>query len=159
MPSTVTAVFFIFLQLTQNIGCYAECHCGKRSNVRDSVKKAGGGASAGELLMNGIKTVVVAGAAVVAAPVVLTAAGFGAGGIAAGSLAAGVQSTWFSGTINGITGWMFSGLQSIGAGGLGAAGKVAISKTTEAAVQIYDTFRDGSDDENCDCRPEVQPQY
>ncbi|GBN07394.1 hypothetical protein AVEN_146600-1 [Araneus ventricosus] len=52
MPSTLTAVFFIVLQLTQNIGCYAECRCGKKSNIWDSVKETVSGASTSELLRN-----------------------------------------------------------------------------------------------------------
>lgn len=49
-------------------------------------------------------------AAVFAAPVVLTAAGFTAGGIAAGSVAAGVQSAVYGGA----TGGAFAVMQSAG---------------------------------------------
>ncbi|CAL1287860.1 unnamed protein product [Larinioides sclopetarius] len=151
MPSTLTAVFFIVLQLTQNIGCYAECRCGKKPNIWETVKETVGGTSTSELLKYGA----VAGAAVAATPLLVSAAGFGAGGIAAGSFAASVQSAWFGGAISGVTGSVFAGLQGIGAAGLGAAGKVAVASASSAAYKVYDTIAGGSEDEDCDC---CQPQ-
>ncbi|KAL8596868.1 hypothetical protein ACOMHN_060676 [Nucella lapillus] len=83
-------------------------------------------------------------AAVVAAPVVLTAAGFGAGGVAAGTLAAKVMSTaWSSGVGIGAV----AGLQSAGAAGLTLAQGVFLG-SAGAAVTSYVTS-DGKK-ESCD---------
>ncbi|XP_055934749.1 interferon alpha-inducible protein 27, mitochondrial-like [Argiope bruennichi] len=159
MPSSRIAKSFIVLQLTQlNIGCYAECRCGKKSSYWDTVKETVSGASKSELLLYGVKTAAVAGAAVVATPLLVSAAGFGAGGIAAGSAAAAVQSAWFGGTISGITGTAFAALQSIGAAGLGFVGKTAVVSSSGLAVKVYDAIKGGSDDENCDCCTEIQPR-
>ena len=65
-------------------------------------------------------------AAVVAAPLVLSAAGFTAGGVAAGSIAAYIQSVFYGAS----TGGVFSVLQSAGAAGIGAAGNTAIGGIT-----------------------------
>ncbi|GBL77568.1 hypothetical protein AVEN_114525-1, partial [Araneus ventricosus] len=75
---------------------------------------------------------------VVMLPFLLPFAGFGAGGIAAGSIAAWFQSMWFGGTICGISGWIFSALQSIGAAGLGTAGMAIITFFSGIIVKLYE---------------------
>ena len=59
-----------------------------------------------------------------AAPVVLSAVGFGAGGVVGGSIAAGIQSTVYGGSVG--AGSLFALAQSAGAAGIGAAGNAAI---------------------------------
>merc|ERR1712212_867948 len=66
-------------------------------------------------------------AAITAAPLALSAAGFTGGGVAAGSVAAGVQATFIGGNI--AAGSLFASLQSAGAAGFSAwtsAGFVAV---------------------------------
>jgi len=71
--------------------------------------------TAGDLVRCGIG----AGAAIIAVPAAVAAAGFGVTGVAAGSLAAGFQSVF------GIT-FGFSALQSFGAAGMGMAAKAVV---------------------------------
>ena len=67
-------------------------------------------------------------AAVAAAPVVLSAVGFGAGGVVGGSIAAGIQSAVYGGSVG--AGSLFALAQSAGAAGIGAAGNTAIGGIT-----------------------------
>ncbi|CAL1287858.1 unnamed protein product [Larinioides sclopetarius] len=67
----------------------------------------------------------------------LSLIGFGASGITAGSIAAWIQSVWFGGAICGITGAIFSALQSIAAGGLGFAGKLALTGLLGATLNFF----------------------
>ena len=71
-------------------------------------------------------------AAVAAAPVILSAAGFTAGGVAAGSVAAGVQSAVYGGTIGSAS--IFAALQSAGAAGIGLIGKFAVFSTASGVA-------------------------
>ncbi|GFW87080.1 uncharacterized protein TNCV_1923061 [Trichonephila clavipes] len=120
----------------------------------DTVKETVSEASENDLLKFGLKTGVIAGVALVTAPVVLTAAGFGAGGIAAGSIAATIQGTWFGGTVAGTSGAVFGALQGMGAAGLGVAAKTAIVAATGAGVKVYDTFNGGKS--NDETEPEAE---
>ena len=63
-------------------------------------------------------------AAVVAAPVVLSAVGFTATGVTVGSVAAFIQSVFYGGYVG--SGSLFALTQSAGAAGIGAAGNTAI---------------------------------
>ncbi|GIY25958.1 hypothetical protein CDAR_463861 [Caerostris darwini] len=142
MASTLTTVFFIALCLTQNTGCYADCcksaNCEKQSNMWESVKETASQAATSDLLIYGLKTATVAGTVIAGVPLLVSAAGFGAGGIAAGSIAAAVQGTWFGGSLAGLTGTAFAGLQSIGAAGLGIGAKTAIVTASSAVVKAYE---------------------
>ena len=72
------------------------------------------------LVLPGICAVVGGVTAVVAAPVVVSAIGFGAGGIIAGSWAASMMSTLGAGGL-------VATLQSVGAAGLGVTGSAVLS--------------------------------
>ena len=74
----------------------------------------------------------------VAAPVVLGAAGFTSAGIAAGSLGSSMMSA--SAIANGggvVTGGSVATLQSVGAGGLDAAGTVALLNIIKTVVYLF----------------------
>ncbi|CAL1287859.1 unnamed protein product [Larinioides sclopetarius] len=96
------------------------------------------GTSVNEILKYVIETVVFAGVIIKGILFSLSLIGFGAVGITAGSIAACFQSMWFGGTIAGITGWLFSALQSIGAAGLGTAGMAIITFFSGIFATLYE---------------------
>ncbi|XP_052775859.1 interferon alpha-inducible protein 27, mitochondrial-like [Mya arenaria] len=78
---------------------------------------------------------VVAGASVVAAPLVLSAAGFGAGGIVAGSLAAkGMSAIAMSNGVGVAAGGFFAACQSAGAVGIAGSTLAGIGVATGTAA-------------------------
>ncbi|XP_068732917.1 interferon alpha-inducible protein 27-like protein 2B [Montipora capricornis] len=76
--------------------------------------------------------IVVGIGAVAAAPLVLSAAGFGAAGVTAGSMAAGAQSTFYGAAVE--SGSAFSLLQSAGAAGTGTVSNVVIALSAGTAA-------------------------
>lgn len=81
-------------------------------------------------------------AAVAAAPLVLSAVGFGSGGIVAGSLAASIQSTLYGGATTG----MFAAVQSAGMTGIGSTASAAIGGTFAGAAVAARRLLIGSDE-------------
>ncbi|XP_068686184.1 interferon alpha-inducible protein 27-like protein 2B [Montipora foliosa] len=76
--------------------------------------------------------IVVGAGAVVAAPLVLSAAGFGAAGVTAGSMAAGAQSTFYGAAV--ASGSTFALLQSAGAAGISTISNVVIALSAGTAA-------------------------
>ena len=82
-------------------------------------------------------------ATVIAAPIVLSAVGFGAAGVAAGSIAAGVQSS--IGSV--AAGSVFATLQSAGAAGIGAKALSMIGLGASASsLGLYKSVKRGDTD-------------
>lgn len=71
------------------------------------------------------------GAAFVAAPLIVSAVGFGTAGVTGGSTAAAIQSAVYGGSVT--AGSIFAGLQSIGATGAAAASFTTAVGTTIAS--------------------------
>ncbi|WAQ94623.1 IFI27-like protein [Mya arenaria] len=94
---------------------------------------------------------VVAGASVVAAPLVLSAAGFGAGGIVAGSLAAkGMSAIAMSNGVGVAAGGFFAACQSAGAVGIAGSTLAGIGVATGTAAFAHNTIHGnngGTDDD------------